>query len=167
MSMSAKGWLWTIVGVILACVLGLLVMAGAGAYFVAHHIRIQHTTSAQALHTFDAARQSFKAQQPLIEMDAFGRPRATRPIGQLPNAAVVPQSLHVLAWNPDDDHLARISLPLWALRLARRKMTLVHADADFNLERLNLDVDELERVGPALVLDYRAPSGERVLIWTN
>jgi len=37
----------------------------------------------------------------------------------------------------------------------------------FDIKRLNLDIDELQRVGPLLVFDYRATSGERVLIWTQ
>jgi hypothetical protein len=37
----------------------------------------------------------------------------------------------------------------------------------FDFQRLNLDVDELERIGPALVFDFRNQDGVRVLLWTQ
>ena len=58
-------------------------------------------------------------------------------------------------------------MPLWVLRLGRRKIDILKSSRGFNFESLNLDIAELERIGPALVLDYRTPSGERVLIWTQ
>jgi hypothetical protein len=60
----------------------------------------------------------------------------------------------------------KISLPFWLLRMGRRKID-VGKDAGFDLDRLNLDVNELERIGSMLVFEHRAPSGERVLIWTQ
>jgi hypothetical protein len=163
---TAKTWLWIIVGFLGTCVLGLVLVAGAGIYFVSHHISVQKTSSPQALRSFDATRARFDAK-PLIEIDALDHPREGRAIGELPTSSVTPRDLHVLAWNPDDDRLARVSVPLWVLRLGRRKIDILKSSRGFNFESLNLDIAELERIGPALVLDYRTPSGERVLIWTQ
>ena len=164
---SAKTWLWIILGFVGLCILGLFVIAGAGVFYVSRHIQVRPTTSANALQTFDNARARFKAQQPLIEIDEWEHPHAARRISEIPTSAVKPTDLHVLVWNADENKLVNVSVPFWVLRFGRQKMKLAGDSHGFNVERLNLDVPELERIGPALVLDFRPPSGERVLIWTQ
>jgi hypothetical protein len=163
---TAKTWLWIIVGFIGVCVLSLVLVAGAGVYFVSHHISVQKTSSSQALRSFDFTRARFNSK-PLIEIDAFDHPREDRAVADLPTSSVTPRNLCVLAWNPDEDKLARVSVPFWILRLGRHKIDILKKSRGFNFEDLNLDIAELERIGPALVLDYRTPAGERVLIWTQ
>lgn len=164
---TAKTWLLIILGFFAICVLGLVLIAGAGFYFVSKHIATEKTTSVSAVRRFDEARAKFKAAQPLIEIDALERPREWRSPKSLPTSPEKPKDLYVLAWDPDDGHLARISLPFWVLRFGRQKIDFLKGPNGLDFERLNVDVAELERIGPALVLDYRAPSGERVLIWTQ
>ena len=163
---TAKTWLWIILGFVGVCVLGLSVVAGAGVYFVSRHINVRETTSAGALQTFDAARATFKTPEPLIELDAFERPREVRHIADLPTSSVAPTDLHVLVWKASDNRLVNVSVPFWMLRLGKQKMDLGD-QFGFSVDRLHLNVADLERIGPALVLDYRPASGERVLIWTQ
>lgn len=164
---TAKTWIWIILGFIGVCVLGMFALAGAGFYFVSQHIAVKETTSPAAVRTFDQARAMFKTQQPIIELDMMEHPRQLHQTADLPTSAVRPANLYVLAWNPEDNRLAKVTLPFWLLRMGRRKIDFFKDQRGFNFERLNLDVPELERIGPALVLDYRTPNGERVLIWTQ
>jgi hypothetical protein len=73
----------------------------------------------------------------------------------------------VLAWNADDGKLVKLSVPFWLLKFGRRKVDVNSRDSGFDLDRLHLDINELERIGPTLILDLRKPSGERVLVWTQ
>jgi hypothetical protein len=164
---KVKTWVWVVLGLLGVGVVTLFAVAGAGVYFVSHHIALRRTTSVAALRTFDEARGAFKAQQPILEVDAFEHPREVRPLGDLPTSPVKPTNLYILAWNPDDSRLARVALPFWLLRMGRRKIDFMNDRRGFDFERLDLDVPELERIGPALVLDYRTTAGERVLIWTH
>jgi hypothetical protein len=59
-----------------------------------------------------------------------------------------------------------VSVPFWILRMGKQKMDFAGRDG-FNFDRLHLNVADLERIGPALILDYRPANGERVLIWTQ
>ena len=163
---TARTWLWIILGFIGICVLSLVVMAGAGVYYVSRHISVQRTSSPQALRSLEETRARF-ATPPLVELDVWERPHETRPIADLPSAATAPTNLYVLAWDPDDGTLARVAVPFWVLRLGRRKIEFLKGSRGFNYQSLNLDLDQLERIGPALVLDHRLSSGERVLIWTQ
>lgn len=164
---TTKTWLWIILGLLGVCVIGLFLIAGAGVYFVSRHIHVRPTTSANALQTFDTARAVFKSQQPLLELDEFEHVRAVRPLSDLPSSAVKPTDLHLLVWDTSEDRILNISIPFWVLRLGHQRMKFVDAGHGFDVERLHLDVPELERIGPALVLDFRERAGDRVLIWTQ
>jgi hypothetical protein len=164
---SKRTWLWIVLAVVGLGLVCLVALAGAGVYFVANHIDSSRTTSAAALQTFDAERARFKDQPPLFELDRLDNPRITKPLADLPTSPVRPDALWILAWNPDEARTVKISIPFWMLRLGRRKIDIFNDSRDFNLRRLNLDVDELERIGPALVFDFRSPTGERVLVWTQ
>lgn len=163
---TKKTWLWIIGALFGIGVMGLLVLAGAGMYFVSQHVEAERSTGAEALRTFDAARNVFK-DPPLFELDNVDRVRITRQLTKLPTSRVKPQHLWILAWDPQDERIVKVSLPFWLLRLGRRKIDIMSGDRGFDLERLNLDVGELERIGPTLVVDHRIPTGERVLIWTQ
>ena len=164
---SKKTWIWIIVAVLGACVLMLLAVAGEGVYFVSSHISSKRTTSGDAFQTFDTARARFKDQRPLLEVDNLEKPRVTKPLSEFPTSTTRPEELCVLAWNPEDERVVQVTLPFWLLKLGRRKMDVVNGDNGFDLERLNLDVHELDRIGPVLVLDMRGPMGQRVLVWTR
>lgn len=164
---SKKTWIWIIVSIAGLCVVLLLAVAGAGIYFVSSHISSKHATNNDALQTFETARARFKDQRPLLEVDNLDRPRIPKPLSELPTSSTRPQDLCVLAWNPEDDRVVTVTLPFWLLKLGRRKMDVMHGDSGFDLDRLNLDVHELDRIGPALVLDMRGPMGQRVLVWTK
>jgi hypothetical protein len=164
---SKKTWVWILLGVVGCGVLVLFGLAGAGVYFVTHHIHATRSSDASAVQAFETARMPFKDETPLFELDRFDQPHATRDLSTLPTSPVKPTDLHILAWNPDERRLVRITLPFWMLRLGRRKIDIINGERNFDFGRLNVDVDDLERIGPTLVLDLHTPSGERVLVWTQ
>lgn len=164
---TRKTWIWIIVGVAGVCVIALLAVAGAGVYFVAHHVQTEDASNADAMRSFDAVRATFKEQRALYEIDAQERPRAARTTQELPTSPVKPQDLRILAFDPEKQRLVKVSLPFWLLRLGKQKIDVMNGDRGFDLERLNLDVAELERIGPALVFDFRNHEGVRVLLWTQ
>ena len=45
---SAKTWLWVVLGFFGICVLSLVLMAGAGLYFVSHHFAMRNLQRRQA-----------------------------------------------------------------------------------------------------------------------
>lgn len=162
-----KTWIWIIVGVLAVCVLVMLAIAGAGVYFVASHIDTRVSSSTDANVEFDKARALLNNQKPLFELDSRERPRLTREIASLPTATAKPEYLWILAFDPDrQGRLVRINLPFWLLRLGRKKIQVMDR-GEFDLSRLNIDVADLERIGPQLLVDHRSNSGERVLVWTK
>jgi hypothetical protein len=164
---SRKTWVWIVGGCFGTGVAALMAIAGAGIYFVAHHIHSERSTNADALSAFDSAAAPFRDQRALYELDSSEQPRLARPLTDLPTAAPKPDSLRILAWDPDDERLVRVSLPFWMLRVGHTRMSVTGSEHDFDLGRLNLDPEELQRIGPALVFDFRSREGARVLLWTQ
>jgi hypothetical protein len=164
---STKTWIWIIAGFLGVCVLVLFAIAGTGVYFVSQHIDARHTSSVEAMRQFDVAREAFKGKQPLLELDRLGHQRQVTRTERMPTSSVRPTDMDILAWNPVSGRVVRVSLPFWLLHIGRRKVDILDNSNDFDIDRLNIDVNELERIGPALVLDYVTLNGERVLVWTQ
>jgi hypothetical protein len=167
MAPSKRTWIWIIVGCLGVGLLTLIAVAGAGVYFLSRHVDARRSTGAEALRSLETQRTVFKDQPPLFQVDSNDRTLPTRPLSSLPTSSVKPEHLWILAWDPDEERLVKVSLPFWLLRMGRRKIDVFSGDRQFDLERLSLDINELERIGPALVIDIRAKRGERVLVWTQ
>jgi hypothetical protein len=163
---SKKTWIWIVVAVLGLCTMALFAVAGLGIYFVTSHISTDRTSSTDAFRRFDQIRSKFEEQRPLFELDHDQEPRMTRKLSDLPDARERPTELMILAWDPDDERLSSITLPFWMLRFGNRNLEIQN-DGGFDLNALDLDVAQLERVGPLLVFDFRTPEGERVLVWTQ
>ena len=165
---SRKTWIWIIVGVAGTCVLLLIAVAGAGIYFVSNHVSSSHTTSTDAFQRFDTAKARFKDQKPLLEVDQSENPRVTKALSSFPTSTTRPTQLSVLVWDPDEERVVQVSLPFWLLKIGKKKVDVAaKGGSGFDFNRLNLDIDELERIGPMLILDMRGSAGERVLVWTK
>ena len=165
MALKRKTWIWIAVSVVGIGFLCVATVVGFGFYFIRHNVKASKSTSTEAFKAFDEARKPFQDMQPLFELDRRDEPKMTRPLESLPAGVTRPQTMYILAWDPDKERLARISMPFWMLRLGRKKIDLTSGGFDF--ERLQLDIEQLERVGPIILLDYRPQNGQRVLVWTQ
>ena len=164
---SRKTWIWIIVGLFGTGVLLLIVVAGGLFFFVRSHVSAAHTTSSDAFQKFDTARATFKDQKPLLELDQSEHPRVTKALSSFPTSTTRPNQLCVLVWDPDEERVVQVALPFWLLKLGKKKVDVSSGDRGFDFNRLNLDISELERIGPMLIHDMRGNSGERVLVWTK
>lgn len=156
--------LWIILGIVIGIVLIIVAFAAFGMIFFARNVSMQQATVAEADRSFEGVRSQFK-DKPIITLDDHEtvtlqrRPPDTA-------AAVKPTVLHIMAHDPDDERVVNVKVPFWLLRLGREKIRL-GAGGDFELEDLRLTVEQIERYGPALLLDHRDKSGSRVLVWTQ
>ena len=165
MAPSRKTWIWIIVGVVGFVILCIIGLAGFGMYFISNHVSARAVTSAEAFKVFDNAREPFKSDKPVFDLDNLEHVRQLRQFSEMPTSTTKTDSVWVLAWDPDKGRLVKVSLPFWVLRLGRQKIDI--SSGAFDLQRLQLDIKELGRVGPQLLFDFRTPSGDRVLIWTK
>jgi hypothetical protein len=162
---KVKTWIWIIVGLFVMGVMGLVAMAAAGVWFAKTHIDVRSAPTAVARSEFESVRDRFASQKPLIELDEDGdflRANTDRPAGDRR-----PESLNVMAFNPRDGRIVKVSIPFWLLRFKAHGRIMVDGRGNIDLEELHLTVDDLERYGPTLILDHKNEEGERVLVWSQ
>jgi len=167
---KSKTWIWVVVALLVVGIIGFLAVVGAGFLFVARQVKTEPASRASAARAFAVARARFEGQEPIIQIrtaDDIVSTRITRePPADASGAAL--ESMHVMVWDPKEGRIVRVTLPFWLLRLSNRGSIHFSSDrANLSFERLNLTVDDLEKYGPALIVDQEMPSGERVLIWTQ
>jgi hypothetical protein len=167
MAGRVKTWVWVVVAVVVVGILGIIAMAGVGIYFFSQHIETRTESPAGAARAFEQVSSRFSDQKPLIELDEHGRYLRSNTDRQAAPGAKTPEALHVMAFDPDDGRIVRVDIPFWLLRLKLRGSSIDFNGHRMELEDLKLTVEDLERYGPALVVDHRARSGERVLVWAQ
>lgn len=160
-----RTWIWVVVGAIGLVVLAFIAFAAAMTYLVVRDLDIRDSSAVSASTEFERVRQRFAGQEPLIMVDDIdaARPRITKRAVGAP-AARKPETLHILAFDPDDEKLVRLHLPFWLLRFGNQGRIQI-GRGTVEVEKLGLTVGDLERHGPGLVLDHQGKDGERVLLW--
>jgi hypothetical protein len=149
-------------------VLGVFVIAvvGTGIWIVRSHVENVSMDEATASRSFDDIRSRFGNTGPVIALRGDGpvllrRPTETQPAGPV-------ATLHILRWNGRAERMSRIDVPFSLLRM-RDGLFWLRAEPDAtNLSfSTSLRVSDIERYGPAVLVDDTMPNGERVLVWSD
>ena len=167
MAGKVKTWVWVVVGIAVFCVLALVAVVGGAFFYMSRHIQTKAATPASAAREFEAVRAGFAGQRPLIELDRNGRFLRANTDRPAPAHAPVPDQLRVLAFDPSDGRMVQVSVPFWLLRMKSHNATIDLNGSRMDLEDLRLTIQDLERQGPALIVDHQAPDGDRVLVWSR
>jgi hypothetical protein len=139
-----------------------IVAIGSAAWLFSQTVNLGKADEGKVEATFAQIRRQFGGAKPILDVQD-GEPVLTRqPPASAPASRL--STLHVVAWDPDDEGLTRVDLPFWLVRL---KSGPIEISSKSGFDDLNLTVDELERFGPALLVDHVSRSGDRVLIWTE
>jgi hypothetical protein len=85
------------------------------------------------------------------------------------------RQVNVLVFDPDDEKLIRVSVPLW---LAKKAYHVAEGEQDVDVEpgdeaeeraarqlRRRVRFEELERAGPGVLVEVEEDDGEQVLVW--
>ena len=167
MAVKVKTWVWIVVAIVVVGILGLIAVAGLGFYFASQHFETRAASPASAAKDFAEIRARFTGQPPLIELDDRGhfvRANKTRPA---PPQVKTPDNLYVLAYDADEGRLVRLTIPFWLLRLKTGGQSIDFNGRHMDLEDLKLSVEDLERYGPTLIAEHKAPDGSHVIVWSQ
>ncbi|HEX2456855.1 MAG TPA: hypothetical protein VHI99_24365 [Vicinamibacterales bacterium] len=167
MAGKIKPWIWIVAGIFACGILCVVAIAGAGFYFFTRHVETHETSPAAAARDFEQVKERFSGQKPLIELDTKGRFLKSNLDRPAPPNATRPKDLYVLAFDPDDGRIVKVSIPFWLLRLKMRGATIDLNGNRMDLEDLKLTVEDLERFGPTLIVDHSSASGDHVLVWSQ
>jgi hypothetical protein len=148
------------------------IAAGSGFWFVVRHRESTPASAAIADAEFTQIRSRFAHQRPLIDMAI----RQSVDIATPTAAATSLRTFHTVVFDTRGrERIVRISVPYWfARRYARHhgqfrwlgELTFLD-DTEFDPEAIVVSLDQLERRGPGLVVDYRRPSGGQFISWVD
>ena len=157
--------LWIVLGVVGFLVLCVVGFAAFGLYFVSRNLDMTKATPIEATDSFETVRARFK-DAPILTIDADERVTLSRPPPDAPPAER-PTKMYVMAYDRDDERIVRVTVPFWMLRMSRENIRLGSGrGGDIDFEKLRITAEELERYGPALLLDH-TEDRNRVLVWTQ
>jgi len=158
-----RTWQKATLGVVAVVVVVVAAIGGTGAYFALRHLEKRIAGEADANKDMDEIRRRYAPRVPLIEVvdPARGDIRINR--DPAPPAAPV-RTLHIVNWKSDSGELVRTEIPLW---LARFSSLNVLSQLGVAPARFRLTVADIERYGPGILTDYRAPGAFRILIWVD
>jgi hypothetical protein len=139
-----------------------IVGAGTATWFFLSVFESVDADEALATIALNDARAKFSGQVPILEL----RDDQAVILRKAPDAAPARdlQNVHALTWDAEEGKLARMVLPFWLIRL---KSSPIEVAISTSGTPISLTVEEIERHGPALLLDHMEEDGSRVLVWTE
>jgi hypothetical protein len=164
--MAVRTWILAVLVALVAMMVSCVALVGGLTYLVVQRVHIDPAaTERNATREIEAVQERFDGQAPLISLDVDSdtlrdrlREKANSYSGPLPT------SLYVMVWNAHEEKLVRFSLPLWLLKLKAGPIDI--NAGDFHMHDLRVTAEDIERAGPAIVLDIHEDD-TRVLVWTQ
>ena len=126
-------------------------------------VSVERVDSSEALRRFATIRATLPSGTPLLTLDETGN--VTRRSEPRPGAPGPVRRLSVLAYHTDSHRLVSADVPFWFFRIKGPAARYALRDTGFDLDRLGLTPDDLERHGPSVVIDHGKPNGDRLLVW--
>jgi hypothetical protein len=158
-----RTWVKVSIGSAILVLLAFFFVAGAGSYYFFRHLTTGEASESAVLREMDVLRERFGARQPLIEVvdprTADIRINRTAEAGGRPVSTI-----HVLTWSADAGTRLQTEAPLWLLRFSSVNIL---SQLGVTPERFRLTVADIRRYGPGIVVDYRRPGQDHVMIWVD
>ena len=158
-----------ILGILAAIIFVVVILVAGGAWLIMSVLHRQDADQAQADATFEATRGQFKGAMPVFELRPDGV-RLTRPIPAT-SSGIVLHTMHFLVWDPDQERLTQADVPLALLRWKDSPIDVLQfspgSRGRSSRRAMSIRLSELERYGPALLVDQELEEGRPILIWTE
>jgi hypothetical protein len=165
--MATRRWGLIILGLVIFVVIVGAGVIGTFAYLMYRQVNVQTVSPATGEEEFTKVRARFAGQTPYIELSADDRgiPKVHRELEKPQRTRLT--SMHVLVWKGSDRKLIQFALPFWLMRLTSRgNIRIGSSHQDVSVE-LKVTAEDIERYGPGLLIDQKAPRGEQVLVWVE
>lgn len=161
-----RTWLWVILGIFFVFVVIAIAGITFSVAFFRQNMAVTAMTSNRATDEFDAVRARYPGQQPLLQM-VDGRAQFLADRGTKSGPVTTPlKTMHMMAWDDDEEQLVTFSIPFWLLRLKSGPIRLSAYSQGWDDRGVSFRIEDLERAGPGIVMDFSERDG-RVLVWTE
>jgi hypothetical protein len=136
-----------------------------GAWFFAYAFDRVSPDPAAVSASLEDVRRRFAGQSTVLDVvdDDVVRVRRPPPLTPPPRPL---ERLNILTWNAESGALTSVTLPFWLLRMKAGPID-ISSHVTVDAHGVNLTVAEVERYGPALLVDHQTTRGGCLLIWTE
>ena len=162
--MKARRWAPIIFGVAVFVVFVAISAAVFSVSWMREHLQVEAANGASAETAFAEVRQRFAAKAPLLELRGSTVARRNEPATDAPRTTLT--QMHVLAWDPEEQELARFEIPFWLFRLKETPIRFGTFATGLDEMRISLTAAEIERYGPGIIVDVTR-DGKNVLLWVE
>src|SRR5918993_3393789 len=163
-SMKARRWAPILFGVAVFVVFVGISAAVFSVSWVREHLQVEAATPTNADAAFSDVRQRFASKPPLLELRDSVVARRHEPAADAPRTSLT--TMHVLAWDPEDEELARFELPFWLIRLKESPIRFGTFATGLDELRIHMTAADIERYGPGIIIDITR-DGKDVLVWVD
>jgi hypothetical protein len=160
MTKTTKTILLVIVGVV---ILSGITIVGLGVWFVTSALDTVAADEAVATQSFADVRSRFEGREPILAMTDRG-PVFAQPPPETPQKDI--ENIRLIAWDRGEEQLASFTIPFWLVRMRDGPFSISASTMVPNV-KVSVRARDLERYGPALLIDQIDEDGSRVLIWTE
>lgn len=161
-----RKWIPIVLGILFV----LVVLAIGGVIFVVSFVQnnmtVTEMSATSADDEFAKIRARFTGQQPLIQL-IDGRPQYVAEQATRSSSSEPLKTMHVLAWDDDEQKLVSFSLPFWLLRMKSGPIQLSAYSQGWDDRGVSFRVEDLEKHGPGLLMDFSERAQGRVVIWVE
>ena len=128
---------------------------------VLRNLSITRSTASVAAAQFDELRRRFLERPPLIQIDdpLHARVHVNHPPRSAPLAPL--DGFEILVWQADQQKLVHTRAPLWMMRFSALN---VMSELGIAPGSVQVTVDDVQRYGPGVVVDFTSPKGDRALV---
>lgn len=156
-------WVKATIGVAAVAVACMVALAGTAGYFVLRSLEKQSAPEAAAVREIDAIRTRFGPRPPLLEIiDPRTMDVRINRLASSDGARVT--TFHIVNWKAEDGEIVRTEVPVWLMRFSTFN---VLSQLGVTPSKIRLTVQDVERYGPGIVIDYNQPGAARVLVWAD
>ena len=157
-----RTWVKATIGVGVPATVCMLALGGIASYYVLGNLERLSAPEATALSEIERIRTRFGSRPPLVEIVDVRR--GDFRINRLAGTGAKVSTFHVLNWNAEDGELVQTEAPLWLMRFSSVNLL---SRLGLAPSSLRLTVEDVERYGPGIVVDYAQPGSARVFVWVD
>lgn len=161
-----RRWIWIVLGLLLVGMVSCAGLVGGGIWYASKQFKVREVAQADVKTEFARLRTRFKDEKPILD-SRHGIAIASSRLEARAQAysGPPPQNLCLLVWTEEQPKAVQLCLPFWLLKMKTGnglKFDVPNGES----RRLELSARDLERAGPALLLD-EDNDRTRLLVWTE
>ena len=161
-----RRWIWILLIVLTVGLVSCAGLVGGGIWYASTQFHMKEVPQKDVDAEFTRQRARFKDPRPILDT-RHGLTVASDRLEARAQAYAgpPPKNLCLLVWTHEQPKAVQFCLPFWLLKMkSGRGLKLDVPNKD--LDRIELSAEEIQRAGPALLLDEEHDRS-RVLMWTE